>query len=366
MAAFKENIGVEAVDHIAEAMVAGTDTFPIDRFRALAIADLDQLELKARVRHVATALAATLPSSFTKAAAAMRRGVREIDLDGWPVWPCTDWVTLAGLDHTDRSLSLLAFLTSRWSSEFAIRPFLVADPTRVLATLADWCASPDEHVRRLVSEGTRPRLPWGERLVEFQREPHHTIPLLDRLYTDASDYVRRSVANHLNDISKDHPDAAVATAARWMVEGDEHTATLVRHGLRGLVKAGDPAALALLGYDHGAQVTVEAFTVSTPRVALGEVLAFEAVLSHAGDTPLPVVIDFAVHLVRAAGTRAPKVFKLTTTTLAPDEARTIVKRHPIKPVTVRRYYPGTHAIDLLVNGKVVATEQFELTVPPEP
>jgi hypothetical protein len=158
----------------------------------------------------------------------------------------------------------------------------------------------------------------------------------------------------------------VSTAARWLDEGDRHTAKLVRHALRGLVKSGDPNALALLGYDHAAEVIVESFTVSTPVVALGETLGFEVVLSHAGETPLPVVVDFAVHLVRADGARSPKVFKLTTTTLAPHESRAITKRHPIKPVTVRRYYPGAHALDLLVNGRTMATASFELTLPTEP
>jgi 3-methyladenine DNA glycosylase AlkC len=361
--ALKDNLDASAVDAIAEAMLAGEPAFPADRFRTIALEGLDELELKARVLHVAAALQACLPEAFPRAATVVRRGVGHVGLDGWPAWPCTEWVAIAGADHVDRSLELLAFLTPRWSAEFAIRPFLRRQPEHVLATLHTWCEARDEHVRRLVSEGTRPRLPWGERLVEFQREPSPTIGLLDRLHTDRSAYVRRSVANHLNDISKDHPALAVSTAARWLEQGNDDTAAVVRHGLRSPVEAGDVDALHLLGFDHRAAIRVESFTVTTPTVALGETLAFEAVLSHGGDDALPVVIDFSIHHVRADGSRSPKVFKLATRSLPPNTPTVITKRHRIKAVTVRRYYSGTHAVDLMVNGRVASTAEFELLAP---
>jgi 3-methyladenine DNA glycosylase AlkC len=363
VAAFKDNVDVDAVAAVAAAMAAGEPSFPTERFRALAVDGLDELELKARVMHVAAALRECLPDSFPTAAAIVRRGVGRTGLDGWPAWPCTEWVALAGTDHLDRSLELLSFLTSRWSAEFAIRPFLRRHPEQVLATLHTWCDARDEHVRRLVSEGTRPRLPWGERLVEFQRDPSPTIELLDRLYTDGSDYVRRSVANHLNDISKDHPEVAVSTAARWLARADDDTAAVVRHGLRSLVKAGDADALRLLGFDHHAPIRVESFAVTTPTVTLGQTLDFEATLSHDDEEALPVVVDFGIHHIRADGSRSPKVFKLTTRSLPPNTPTVITKRHRIKAVTVRRYYSGTHVVDLMVNGRVVSTATFELLTP---
>ncbi len=221
----------------------------------MATSGLSSLELKARVSHVADALAATLPADFGDAASVIRRTVGSPGFDGWIVFPVNDWVARAGIDDPDTALPLLGELTALWSAEFAIRPFIEGHPQRTFEQFDLWIESPDQHRRRLVSEGSRPRLPWGRQLRAFIADPTPTIALLDRLVDDPSAYVRKSVANHLNDISKDHPGLALETAERWIREepDSDRRRWIVSHGLRSLVKAGDPAALKLLGYDPDAR-----------------------------------------------------------------------------------------------------------------
>jgi 3-methyladenine DNA glycosylase AlkC len=188
------------------------------------------------------------------------------------------------------------------------------------AYLHRWARDPDEHVRRLVSEGTRPRLPWAGRLRGLIADPSPTIPLLDALFDDPSAYVRRSVANHLNDIARDHPAVALACARRWLATGSDRATWVARRGLRTLIKGGDPAALALLGFDHGAAVSLEALAVTPARLPVGGEVTIAFTLA-APDGPARTVVDYVVHHAGARGARRPKVFKLTTRTIHPGRSR---------------------------------------------
>lgn len=361
MPPFKDAVDAAAVGRLAAALGSGIDG---EAFVAEAVAGLDELELKARVAHVARALGRHLPSDFLVAAAVVERTVPAGDLGMWEVWPVTDWVAAAGLDHPEAALALLARLTSKASGEFAVRPFIDRYPALAYEVFTAWTADPDEHVRRLVSEGTRPRLPWAPRVPLLEREPGWAVPLLDRLRDDPSAFVRRSVANHLNDLAKADPDLAMSVAQRWAGEGGSHAAAVVRHGLRTLVKAGVPAALALVGADVDADVRVEGFEVLTPVVELGRDLVWACRLVGDPDRPVAAVVDYVVHFAGARGGLRPKVFKLTTVRLAPGAAADLRRRHPIVPVTTRRYYPGRHRVEVQVNGRVLAGADFDLVSPP--
>lgn len=240
--------------------------FPSAQFRADAVDGLEPLSLMQRVCHIADALARALPDDFADAAAVLHRAVDSPHLTGWMTQPCCHYVSVRGLAQPDLALPLLARLTPRFSSEIAVRHFIEQHPDTTFDYLRRWATDPDEHVRRLVSEGTRPRLPWAARLHSLVADPGPAIALLDLLADDPSPYVRRSVANHLNDIAKDHPELAVECARRWRATGSDGTAWVARHGLRTLVQRGDPDALALLGFDHSAQVRLEALSVSPGRV----------------------------------------------------------------------------------------------------
>ena len=265
-----------------------------------------------------------------------------------------------GLDEPETALEGLACLTRYASAEFAIRPFLERHPQRTLARLTEWAASEDVHLRRLVSEGTRPRLPWARRLAAPNWDPLAALPLLDRLHDDPEMYVRRSVANHLNDLAKDDPALAVTVARRWLAMGGTHVEWVVRYGLRGLVKAGDPDALAVIGADPSVDVEVHDLRLSQAQVHVGDVLPFSFTLRNLADHPVYLVIDYVVHYRRANGSASPKVFKLSTRTIPPYATILLHRTHPFRPVTTRRYYHGDHRLEIQVNGRVVAGANFLL------
>ena len=217
-------------------------------------------------------------------------------------------------------------------------------------------------MRRLASEGTRPYLPWSVRVPGIVAAPGVTVPVLDALYRDPSEYVRRSVANHLNDLSRDDPALVVATAARWLGDPDENTARVVRHGLRTLIKRGDAGALALLGFAaEPGSVEVVGLTLDRDAVPVGGVVEFRATVRNTGAAAARLAIDYVVHHRKANGGRTPKIFKLTTVTLQPGETLEVRREHSFRPVTTRRYHPGPHAIALQVNGVATEPAEFELT-----
>jgi len=374
MEPFKNFIDPNLVRQLAIGLKRVWPAFPEKDFVRQAEAGLADLELKDRVRHLAQALADTLPEDFSKAASILEASLcpapkgddplsddeRKKGLGGWAVWPMTEYVARRGLPHFDRALSCLRELTQRASSEFAVRPFLAADPERALRILQGWLRDPSPHVRRWISEGTRPRLPWGERLQDFVRDPAPCLPLLEALYDDPSEYVRRSVANHLNDISKDHPDLAVGIARRWLADGKEQTRRLGSHALRGLIKKGHKDALALLGFSGGAKLQLNDFTVKPGKLSLGDTLTLTCTLTNKGRETANLVIDYSIHHQKADGSLRPKVFKGTKRKLKPGEKTEIQIRHPFKKVTVRRYHPGKHEVGLLANGRELARADFVL------
>jgi 3-methyladenine DNA glycosylase AlkC len=351
MADFKDEISPAAVARLGALLVPDAPDFVAE-----ASAGLERLELLARVRHVAAVLARHLPADFPQAAAAIDAALASPELTGWITLVVGQLVADRGLDHPQIALPLLARLTPRWSSEGPIRPFIERHPDFTLRILAEWTTHPDEHVRRLVSEGTRPRLPWAPLLRGFIADPSPAVALLERLHDDPSPYVRRSVANHLNDIAKDHPDLALDLAERWHAAGSVWVA---RHGLRTLVKQGHPRALALLGFDAAAPVRLRDLTVSPPVVPIGGEVEVAFTLETA--RPARVVVDYLVHHAGARGPRAPKVFKLATRELAPGAPQRIARRHRFAEVTVRRLYPGPHRIEIQVNGRVLGGAVVELS-----
>ncbi len=274
------------------------------------------------------------------------------------IWPVTEAVavtaTRSGSESDfDEGMALLAELTSRLTAEFAIRSFLETNLDRSLAIALTWTGHEDEHVRRLATEGTRTRLPWGRRVKELTARPESTIVILDELYRDDSEYVRRSVANHLNDLSRADAALAVSTAKRWLQTPDANTLKIVKHALRTLIKAGDPDALSLLGgFSPPTDVVVEGgFVIDRETVDAGGELTFDFAVTNNGSESVTVVIDYIVHHVKANGQTTPKVFKLTTRTLEPGgvPAR-IAKRHSFKPISTRKYYAGEHAVEVQING----------------
>jgi 3-methyladenine DNA glycosylase AlkC len=325
----------------------------------------DELGLSERVLVVRDGLLADLPASYSKAAKIFRAALKDPSFHGWMVWPVGEAVAERALNSTkdrdfDDGLALLAQLTERFTSEFALRNFLNADLRRTLDAAAGWAHDDSEAVRRLASEGTRPRLPWAKQVPAFRAQPSAAMGILDVLYTDESETVRRSVANHLNDISHADPNLAVRTATRWLDNPNDTTPQLVRHAMRTLIKQAYPGALALMGFSAPKQISIEGPNVERVVVAIGEEIAFAGAVVNEGPHDARLVIDYVVHFQKANGSTAPKVFKLTTRSLAPGERLTINKRHSFKPISTRRHYAGPHAIELQVNGLRSLPVHFDL------
>lgn len=363
MGAFKDEIGAAAVDRIAAAFHAVDPAFPHSDFIAMAKQGLDDLELKARVQHLAHCLHASFDagygqdaeSSWVRRLESMQAALDQ-GITGFVAWPIIDSVALFGRNRAAESVPALAAMTSAFTAEFAIRPFLVDDPEGTLATMLGWTESEEEHVRRLASEGSRPVLPWGIALPRLKQEPARSRPILEALRFDSAAYVRKSVANHMNDHAREHPEYVLRTIAEW--GGLE--LPWAKHALRTLIKRGHPGVWPLLGMDPETPVTI-GLDQAPSRVAMGEDLCFTLTLRNPGATEQRVMLDYQVHFVRARGPRSIKVFKLREFRLAPGESRTIEKRHSFRPVTTRRDYPGEHRMVLQLNGRETVGFDFELT-----
>ncbi|WP_432157442.1 MULTISPECIES: DNA alkylation repair protein [unclassified Streptomyces] len=323
---------------------------------------LEDLTFSRRVTAVKEAVLTDLPDDYPAFAHVVRAALRRPDFTGWMTFPVNAAVAERALDSAvfEPALDLLAELTPLLTAEMAVRPFLRHDLPRALRPVMGWTRHPDEHVRRLASEGTRPRLPWAPRLTGLVTDPTPALPILDALYRDPSAYVRRSVANHLNDISKDHPSTAVATAARWLAAPASTTPAVARHGMRTLVKNGHADALALLGHDPDVTVRVVGPEIRTPEVRIGEHLVFGYEVINTGTRTTALVIDYVVHHRKANGTLSPKVFKLTSRSLAPGERWSAVRRHSFRELSTRRYHPGLHSVQLQINGRPHEAAEFTL------
>ena len=371
--AFKNLINPATVAAMAHHLGRVSAHFDHDAFVARALPDLDGLEFKACAMQLADALEQALPADFSLASQALvaalgppgqgdelselRTG--EQGLAGWALWPMGEFVARRGLAEPERGLQTLHALTQRFSAEFAIRPFILAHPQLSFETLARWVHDPSAHVRRLVSEGSRPRLPWGLQLKPLIADPSPTLPLLEALQDDPSAYVRRSVANHLNDIAKDHPARVAEWLQRHLPDASDARRALLRHASRTLIKQGDAAVLTAWGL--GAALHGRAhLTLAPARIRLGEAVNLQLTLASTAPQSQALVLDYVIHHVKASGATSPKVFKGWKLDLAAGEQRVLAKRHAVRPITTRVYHPGWHRVELQANGQVVAEAGFEL------
>ncbi len=365
----KDGLGPAAVDRLVTALGQVHPELDENALRRQVLSGLETLELKERVHHVIGVLHDHLPS-FENAAPILQRvpevwdpGDPDDNLRGFAAWPLIDYVGVYGTDHFDLGLETLRVMTGMFTAEFAIRPFLLRDLDRTLATLGPWSLDSDEAVRRLVSEGTRPLLPWAVQIPALRDNPDRCLPLLETVRDDLSETVRRSVANHLNDHAKAHPDWVLDVCERWDGNADAPRKKLIRHALRTILKSTNPRVFPLLGYTANLQVDVRDASVTTPHVVLGEALEFSVTLVSTATCSQRMVVDFALRLRKKNGEQRAKVFKWGTPQIAPGKSIKLQKRHPIRAVTTRTYYSGEQGVDVLVNGRPYAEMSFGLEVP---
>ena len=358
----KDNVDSALVARLARRFESVVDGFDSDSFVGATVPALEGLELKARVEAVAWGLWDVLGPDYAAALSAVVAVARaEPAVEGWEAWPLASFVELFGVEHPDLSLAAMEHITKRMSCEFAIRPLLRDHFDLAYGYLEVFTVSHDESVRRLPSEGTRARLPWGLWVQRLLDDPGPGLALLERLRHDPSETVRRSVANHLNDVAKDHPDLVVATVEPWTHESQTDD-RMVAHALRTLVKQGHPGAFRLLGFTTEADIEVDQFTVMPEQVEMGQQVTLDAVVRSTSKSSQRLVVDFAIHHVLASGETSPKVFKWTTLELGSGEVRRLSKRRLVQQASTRTYRPGIHRVGLLVAGQPVADAAFEVRV----
>ncbi len=368
MEPFKNFINAAVVRTLAKLVKAAYPEFDDRRFQKHCLATLDDLELKQRAIHIGETLWSELPNDPSRAIEIVRQAILPVPIlkeddsfDGWLFMPLNSLLTAHGLEAVDASLKLVPEVTKRFTAEFGIRVFLIHKPKKILSHLKRWAKDKDPNLRRLVSEGTRPRLPWGEQIAAFVADPSPILPLLELLKDDPSEYVRRSVANNLNDISKDNPELMLDVVENWLQDADQNRRQLLKHACRSLIKQGHPRCLQLLGYGKP-KLKVSAFTATPSAIQLGEKLVLSLELESTANKPQDLIVDYRFHLVKANGQTAPKVFKGNNLTLGPKAKKPLKKGFHLKPISTRKYYTGEHTVELLINGQSLSSATFQLKV----
>lgn len=344
-------------------------TFATRAFVSQALRGYEDLELLPRARHVARALAEHLPRDYPTAVDVVLRSLGPPEpatagggMAAFVHLPFVYWVADRGLGHLDESVRAMHAITQRFSFEFGIRPFVERHPREMLAVLAHWCDDPSPHVRRLVSEGLRPRLPWATRLTVFERDPRPVLALLERLRDDPDEVVRRSVANHLNDLGRADAALLVEVCTRWARDAPPERARLIRHALRSLVVRGDPHALTVLGYGARARVTLRDASIVPSRPPIGDAVRVSFELASTVRRTQRVLVDLRVTYAGArAGAVRTKVFKLDAGELRPGGSMVFSRRLSLRQMSTRTHHPGLHRVEALVNGVPHDIGTFELT-----
>ncbi|MCE2027828.1 DNA alkylation repair protein [Sessilibacter corallicola] len=359
----KDGYTAEYIENLAELVHEQDPFFNRERFITNIFCDnWKKKPLKERMQHIACCLRLSLPDNYRdcievlKPVAQAIGGGAQGDLLSM-YFP--EFVSLFGIKNYKTSIKALEWFTQYSSSEFAIRAFLIQYPEKTLIQMQKWAEHKNYHVRRLASEGCRPRLPWGVALAEFKKDPAPILPILEKLKADDSLYVRRSVANNLNDISKDHPKLVLSLAEQWFQDESNDIRWVVKHGCRTLLKTPEPRALELFGYSGTQHVSLKAWKADK-SVAVGDNFSFACRLEANQPVNLGKLrLEYAIHFLRANQSWSKKVFKISEGDVN-ERHKSVQKSHSFKLLTTRKYYPGKHKLQLLVNGKVFKEAEFDL------
>jgi 3-methyladenine DNA glycosylase AlkC len=321
-----------------------------------------ELELKERVRHIAITLHHFLPDDFKTASAILVNLSKALQhanaqVQGFELIFIPEYIQLFGMDHVAESLPALEQITQLVSAEFAIRPFLLGYPERTMKQMLLWSKHPDANVRRLSSEGCRPRLPWAMAVPALKKNPHPILPILENLRADPSEYVRRSVANNLNDIAKDHPDLVLKVAARWQGKNPD-TDKIIKHGCRTLLKKGDENALTLHGFNSKSKASVDSLSLSKKKIKIGDDLHFQFGFINREKRSTSFRLEYAIDYLTSTGKTSRKIFKITENNFTPGRTISIQRKQSFKNFTTRKHFKGPHFLSILANGKKLAAKEF--------
>ncbi len=352
-------------DHFSDAVRQVMPSFDKAQFLQLIFdKNWENKELKDRMKHTALVLKKFLPESFEAAADTIQniiielrqRQTREQSVE-FMFFP--DYIEKFGIEHFNTAIKTFEFVTQFTSCEFAVRPFIIKYGDKMIKQMESWSLHESHHVRRLASEGSRPRLPWAIALPELKNDPNPILPILEKLKTDPSEYVRRSVANNLNDISKDNPELVIKIAKQWKGCGKE-TDAIIKHGCRTLLKQGHSEILSYYQLSGSDKIQVEDFRIDTPNIEIGGDLHFSFKLTNNESAHQTVRIEYAIYYLRQNGQHSKKVFKISERTMRQNEEINFRKRQSFRVITTRKFYPGPHKLSVIINGQERQLGHFEV------
>ncbi|MES2882662.1 MAG: DNA alkylation repair protein, partial [Bacteroidota bacterium] len=276
--------------------------------------DWETKELKQRMRHIASVLKEHLPGNYKKEIAFIISIINQLKRTnvkpGFEYLFLPDFIEQYGLDDLKTSLAAIETITQFISCEFAIRPLLIKYPGEVMKQMLVWSKHPDHHVRRFSSEGCRPRLPWAMAIPQLKKDPSTILPILENLKNDESLFVRKSVANNLNDIAKDHPAVVFQLVKSWK-GASENTDWIIRHGCRTLLKKADENIYSLFQLNGNAKCKVHELKLDKGDLKIGDRLGFSFVLQATNKEPAKLRVEYAVYYIKANGKQSRKLFQIT-------------------------------------------------------
>lgn len=360
----KNQFSEEFFDRLAGLLSARLAGFGRESFlKKIFDAGWDERGLKERTEHVSNVLHPYMTGGYDEALDVLTgvldaAGKDPISESSLPFLFIPDYIERFGPDHFDASMKAIEVVTPFITCEFTVRPFIVRYGDRMMSQMLQWAQHSNPHLRRLASEGCRPRLPWASVLQPFTEDPTPVLPILEALKADPSEYVSRSVANHLNDISKDHPEMMLDLCHRWKGKSGI-TDKVIKHACRTLLKGAHPRALSLFGYGDPKNVTITNFRADQ-RVKMGGTFNYAFTISQTMKSPCKIRVEVGIDYVKSGGKRNRKIFKVSEIELSPDKQASYTRTLSFQDLTTRKHYAGTHSIAVIINGLQMKRSDFEV------
>nr|WP_315250936.1 DNA alkylation repair protein [uncultured Flavobacterium sp.] len=354
----KEMFNTKFYEHLATQFNNADANFNRQQFIEAVTNGLENRSLNERLRFTTIILKNHLPAGFKEAVKLLNTVIPKSPR-GYTSLIFPDYIGQYGIHDFEISMEALAYYTQFGSSEFAIREFLKHDFDKTIEVMKLWAESPNHHIRRLASEGCRPRLPWAMAIPELKKNPNPILPILTILKSDSSEYVRRSVANNLNDIAKDNPQIVIEIASKWKGQAKE-TDAIIKHACRTLLKQGNTEILKHFGLDSS-KAAVADFKINTPKVAIGNHLEFSFSIQNNDEKPQTIRLEYAVYYLRQNGQLSKKVFKISERVYTPNQSSHINRKQSFKLITTRKFYAGQQKLSIIINGEEKESTTFELT-----
>lgn len=352
-------------DRLTKALAVTIPDFDKRKFvKEIFSPDFESKELKERMKHTSKVLHNFLPADYTQSIELIKKTIAQLRIqgigeDGLAFMFLPDYIETYGINHFETSVEALEFVTQFVSCEFAVRPFILKYGNEMILRMQQWSLHESHKVRRLASEGSRPRLPWAMAIPFLKKDPTSILPILENLKTDPSEYVRRSVANSLNDIAKDHPKVVLEIAKKWSGLGNE-TDAIIKHGSRTLLKQGHADILKHYGLDDKG-ILLSDFKILTPEIKIGESLEFSFSILNENPVEQKVRLEYAIYYKKQNGQNTKKVYKISERIYPAGASVNVVRKQKFVLITTRKFHLGDHQISMIINGAEKEISSFELT-----